>query len=322
MNIYKQILEKKGYILALAPMEGVTDTVFRQVICEIGKPDLFFTEFLNVEGFCSKGKEKVIHRLAFRDIERPIIIQLWGNVPEYYVETIEYLKQLKPDGIDINMGCSVRDVLSGGRGSALINDKVLAGEIIEAVKQSVGNIPVSVKTRIGFEKIETEEWIGFLLEQGLDMITVHGRLSREGYATPSRWDEIARSVKLRDSISPKTVILRNGDVKSKSQAEQYVEKYNTDGVLIGRAILNNPWLFSEDLEKQNGNISKEERITTLLHHLDIFEKEKGDMDIFNSQKKYIKAYISNFEGAVELRTTLMNLDTVEGVREVLLQLVG
>ena len=96
MNIYKQILEKKGYILALAPMEGVTDTVFRQVICEIGKPDLFFTEFLNVEGFCSKGKEKVIHRLAFRDIERPIIIQLWGNVPEYYVETIEYLKQLKP----------------------------------------------------------------------------------------------------------------------------------------------------------------------------------------------------------------------------------
>ena len=136
------------------------------------------------------------------------------------------------------------------------------------------------------------------------MITVHGRLSREGYATPSRWDEIARSVKLRDSISPKTVILGNGDVKSKSQAEQYVEKYNTDGVLIGRAILNNPWLFSEDLEKQNGNISKEERITTLLHHLDIFEKEKGDMDIFNSQKNILKHILVILKGLLNYELPL------------------
>ncbi len=318
-NIYEKILKDQGRILGLSPMEGVTDTVFRQVLCKIGKPDLFFTEFLNVEGFCSKGMKKVVHRLDFRSVEKPVIIQLWGNVPEYYAKTIEYVKTLNPDGIDINMGCSVRDVLSSGRGSALINDKILAKEIIDVAKERAGDLPVSVKTRIGFDKIETEEWIGFLLEQGLDMITVHGRLSREGYATPSRWDEIAKCVKLRDSISPNTLILGNGDVKSKSQAEEYVRKYKVNGVLIGRAILNNPWLFSKDLEKQNGNVSKEERITTLLHHLDIFEKEKRDMNIFNSQKKYIKAYISNFEGAVELRTRLMDLNTVDAVRDLLSQ---
>ncbi len=314
MNIYKQIIKKKGHILALAPMEGVTDTVFRQVLCKIGKPDFFFTEFLNVEGFCSKGREKVIHRLDFRDIEKPVVVQLWGNVPEYYAETIEYVKTLNPDGIDINMGCSVRDVLSSGRGSALINDKVLAKEIIDVVKESAGDLPVSVKTRIGFDKIETEEWIGFLLEQSLDMITVHGRLSREGYSTPSRWDEIAKCVKLRNDISPKTVILGNGDVKDIEQAKEYVDRYGVDGIMIGRAILNNPWLFSG---RQPEDISKEERVEVLKKHLEIFEKERGEMNIFNSQKKYIKAYISNFETAGELRSKLMDTSSSLEIMDIL-----
>lgn len=298
--------------MALAPMEGVTDTVFRQVLCDIGKPDLFFTEFLNVEGFCSKGRERVVHRLDFREVEKPVVVQLWGNVPEYYAQTIEYVKELKPDGIDINMGCSVRDVLSSGRGSALINDRVLAKEIIDAVKESAEDLPVSVKTRTGFEEIDTEEWIGFLLEQNLDMITVHGRLSREGYSTPSRWDEVARSVKLRDQIAPDTLILGNGDVKDINQANEYVKRYGVDGVMIGRAILNNPWLFSG---RKPEDISKEERFEALKRHLEIFEKERGDMDIFNSQKKYIKAYISNFDTAVDMRVQLMSSDTTAQVMQ-------
>lgn len=314
MNIYRKLLEEKGKILALAPMEGVTDTVFRQLLCEIGKPDLFFTEFLNVEGFCSKGREKVIHRLDFRDIEKPIVIQLWGNVPEYYAETIKYVKTLNPDGIDVNMGCSVRDVLSSGRGSALINDKVLAKEIIDVVKESAGDLPVSVKTRIGFDSIQTEEWIGFLLEQNLDLLTVHGRLSKEGYSTPSRWEEISRAVRLRNAISPNTVILGNGDVKSIRQADEYVEKYGVDGVMVGRAILNNPWLFAG---REPEDISKEERIETLRMHLDIFERERSDMDIFNSQKKYVKAYISNFDTAGDLRAKLMLANSVSGIKELL-----
>lgn len=300
--MFRDIKKNKGGVLALAPMEGVTDTVFRQVLCEIGRPDLFFTEFLNVEGFCSKGREKVLHRLRFRDIEQPVVIQLWGNIPEYYARTIEYVKTLKPAGIDINMGCSVRDVLSGGRGSALINDRVLAKEIVDSVKESAREIPVSVKTRIGFDHVMTEDWIGFLLEQNLDMITVHGRLSREGYSTPSKWKEIGKVVKLRDEISPNTVILGNGDLKNLKQANAHIKKYGVDGVMIGRAILNNPWLF---VNREPYSISKEERIQTLKKHLEIFEKEKGDMGIFSSQKKYIKAYINNFDGANELRSKLM-----------------
>lgn len=314
MNIYRKLLEEKGKILALAPMEGVTDTVFRQILCEIGKPDLFFTEFLNVEGFCSKGREKVSHRLDFNDIERPVVVQLWGNVPEYYAQTIEYVKTLKLEGIDINMGCSVRDVLYSGRGSALINDMVLAKEIIDVVKENVGGIPVSVKTRIGFEKVQTEEWIGFLLGQKLDMITVHGRLSREGYSTPSRWGEIAKIVELRNEISPDTVILGNGDVKSIEQANEYVNEYGVDGVMIGRAILNNPWLFSGRKAK---DILKEERIETLRKHLEVFDREKGDMGIFNSQKKYIKAYISNFDTASEMREKLMGAESSSEIMKLL-----
>ncbi|HPQ79188.1 MAG TPA: tRNA-dihydrouridine synthase [Candidatus Dojkabacteria bacterium] len=316
-NIYQKILAKKGFILGLSPMEGITDTVFRQVLCKIGKPDVFFTEFLNVHGFCSKGREKVSHRLIFSEIERPIVFQLWGNVPEFYAKTIKEIKDLKPDGIDINMGCSVRDVISGGSGSALINDKVLAGEIIQAVKESSGDLPVSVKTRIGFEKIQTEEWIGFLLEKDLDLLTVHARLAKENYSVPCRWDEIKRAVTLRDSISPKTLILGNGDVGNTKQAKEYGKNFGVDGVLIGRAILANPWLFSKDPRKRMGIVSKKERFETLSEHLRIYMKEKSKLDIFNSQKKYIKAYISNFDTAGELRELLMKSNSAEEALRIL-----
>lgn len=312
MNIYQEILKEKGFITALAPMEGVTNSVFRSVISEIGKPDLFFTEFLNVEGFCSKGREKVIQRVDFPPTEQPVVVQLWGNVPEYYAKTIEYVKGLNPAGIDINMGCSVRDVLSSGRGSALINDKVLAKEIIAAVKESSGDLPVSVKTRIGYEKIDLENWIGFLLEQGLSMLTVHGRLAKEGYSTPARWNEIAKCVTLRNTVAPDTLILGNGDVKSMDQLEDYVKMYKVDGVMIGRYILNNPWVFSGREE-----ISKEERIMVLRKHMAIFKNYDPEEKLFDSQKKYIKAYINNFEGASDLRLGLMGSKDVVGLLSLL-----
>ena len=312
MNIYQEILKEKGFITALAPMEGVTNSVFRSVISEIGKPDLFFTEFLNVEGFCSKGRDKVIQRLDFTPTEQPVVVQLWGNVPEYYAKTIEYVKELHPAGIDINMGCSVRDVLSSGRGSALINDKVLAKEIIAAVKESSGDLPVSVKTRIGYEKIDLENWIGFLLEQGLSMLTVHGRLAKEGYSTPARWNEIAKCVTLRNTVAPDTLILGNGDVKSIDQLEDYVKMYKVDGVMIGRYILNNPWIFSGREE-----ILKEERIMILRKHMEIFKNYDQEENLFDSQKKYIKAYINNFEGAGDLRMELMQSKDVKGLLSLL-----
>jgi tRNA-dihydrouridine synthase len=197
MNIYTKIINKNGYITALAPMEDVTDTVFRQTLCKIGKPDLMYTEFMNTDGYCSPGKEKIKHRIQFSKKERPLIIQIWGNTPEKYSQTVKEIKKLKPDGIDINMGCSVRNVLSNDSCSGLIQYPDLAKEIIEAVKKEAGKTPVSVKTRIGYDEIITEKWIGFLLEQNLDALTIHGRISKEGYNIPSRWEEIGKAVTLK-----------------------------------------------------------------------------------------------------------------------------
>lgn len=286
----------------LAPMEGVTDTVFRQMLCDVGKPDLFFTEFLNVEGFCSKGREKVMHRLQFTDKEKPIVVQLWGNVPEYYAKTIKYVKTLDPCGIDINIGCSVRDVLSGGRCSALIKDKPLVKEIVNAVREEAGDIPVSVKTRLGYDDIDLEGWIGFLLKLDLDLITIHGRIAKEGYSTPARWEEIGKCVTLRDEISPRTILVGNGDIVSLKQGEEYIKTYGVDGFMVARAIMTNPWFFSgRDIDE----VSRDEKIETLIKHLELFESTWQGQKPFNSQKKYIKAYISGFDGANDLRKALM-----------------
>ena len=310
MNIYEEIKKDKGYLSALAPMEGVTDTVFRQVVSEIGKPDLFFTEFLNVEGFCSKGKEEVSHRLKFNKREKPIIIQLWGNVPEYYTVAIREVMKLNPDGIDINMGCSVHDVVSKGRGSALIQNQELAKEIIKAVKQEAGNIPVSIKTRLGYDNADVNGWIRFLLNQGLDLITIHTRTSKEGYGHPTRWDEMSNCISLRDQLSPNTLILGNGNIKNIKEGKQYVKEYGIDGFMIGRGVMNNPWVFSERV-----NISKEERLKVLERHFELFEHTWKEKKPFNSQKKYIKMYVSGFKGANQLRKELMDCNNLEELKK-------
>ncbi len=295
----------------LAPMEDVTDSVFRRMLCEIGRPDVFFTEFMNVDGYCSVGKKGVDHRVVFEEIERPIVIQLWGNNPENFAETVKDLKELKPDGFDINMGCAVRNVTSTGGGSALIQDPDLAKRIIEAVKSEAGDIPVSVKTRIGYEKVNTENWIGFLLKQNLDMLTVHGRIAKEGYDIPARWDEIAKCVKLRNEISPATLLIGNGDIVSATQGVECSKKYGTDGYMVGRGIMSNPWLFSGIEE-----ISVQERLNTLVKHCEFFENVWGERKNFNITKKFVKAYVNGFNSAAELRQKLMSAEDSNSLREI------
>jgi len=304
--------QEKGFLAMLSPMEDVTDTVFRQILCKIGKPDVFFTEFMNVEGYCSVGKDKVDHRIRFSEMERPIVIQLWGNIPENFAKTVREIKELKPEGFDINMGCAVRNVINTGGGSALIKEPELAKEIIRAVKQEAGDIPVSVKTRLGYSTVDTENWIELLLNQGLDMLTVHGRIAKDSYAIPSRWNEIQKVVKMRDEISPTTLIIGNGDITSSRQGEEYVKTYGTDGYMVGRGILNNPWLFSG-----REDISEEERFNVLLEHARLFNEVWGNEKNFSVIKKYIKAYISDFEGANELRQRLMMVNNYEDLKELI-----
>jgi tRNA-dihydrouridine synthase len=306
MNIFKQIIKDKGKILALSPMEDVTDTVFRQILCDIGKPDLFFTEFMNTDGYMSKGRDEVAQRLKFTKKERPILFQLWGNNPQNYAKTVKDIVNLKPDGIDINIGCSVRTVLSSGHCSALIKEPQLVKDIIDAVKSESENIPVSVKTRIGYDKIITKEWIGFLLKQKLDLITVHGRISKQGYNEPANWDEISKVVNLRDAISPTTVILGNGDIQDLDMANDYIKSYGIDGVMVGRAVMNNPWFFIG-----RENIPPKERLGVLKRHLELFKGTWEGIKPFNTQKKYIKMYISGFEGAKDMRMEIMECNDVD-----------
>lgn len=183
----------------LAPMEDVTDTVFRQVIIKAGRPDVLFTEFCNVEGVQSVGQARVIHRLKFSEIERPIVAQVWGRTPEDYYKTAKLIVELGFDGMDINMGCPVKKVIALGACSALINNHTKAEEIIKACQKGLdGKIPLSVKTRIGFNTIDTENWFGFLLSQDLQAITVHGRTVKELSNVPNHYDQIAKVVEMRN----------------------------------------------------------------------------------------------------------------------------
>jgi len=282
---------------ALAPMEGVTDTVFRQIVGRCGKPDIFFTEFTSVEGLFSKGNKEVQRRLRFTQGERPIFAQIWGTTPEMYYRGAKKLAGIGFDGIDINMGCPVRKIVKHGACSALINNTQLAKEIYLATKEGAGDLPVSIKTRIGYEKICTDEWLGFLLELNPRLITVHGRISKEMSKNPCNWDEIGKVVLLKNSISPTTLIVGNGDVVTKEQGLGYVKRYGLDGIMIGRAAVNNPWIFSLDCVEP----TEDDRKKVLKDHFDLYIETWGEDKGIDSMKKFVKGYISNFDGAADFR---------------------
>lgn len=294
-------------------MEDVTDTVFRQIIGSIGKPDVFFTEFTNVDGILSRGQDTVRQRLLYTPKERPLVAQIWGNNPEKFYEVAKLLVELKFDGIDINMGCPEKNVVRKCAGGGTIKDPVLAKEIITATKQGAGEIPVSVKTRIGIKTIVTEEWIGMLLKQGLTALTVHGRTVAEQSAVPAHWDEIGKAVRMRNELHVDTLIIGNGDIASYQQAQDMHTQFGVDGVMIGRGIFTNPWIFNKDIDITT--VSLAERFRVLLTHMDLYVTTWGQKKNFDILKKFFKAYLRDFEGAVEIRTSLMECKTPEEVRE-------
>jgi tRNA-dihydrouridine synthase len=287
-----------------APMEGVSDTVFRQVLLETGTPDVFFTEFTNVDGLCSSGNPDAMRRLQHTAYEKPIIAQLWGNTPENYSPAVKIVKDLGFDGVDINMGCPDREIVKKGYCSGLINNRNLAREIILATKEAAGDLSVSVKTRIGYDKIITEDWIGFLLEHKLKALIVHGRTTREMSKVETHWDEIGRAVELRNRIAPKTIIIGNGDIESREEGIAKCEKYKCDGVMIGRGILHNLWIFNNNSITPE-TISHTTKIKMLIHHLELFEKTWGSNKDWNALKKFYKVYVADFPNASDLRMKLM-----------------
>jgi len=290
-------------IKVLAPMEDVTDTVFRRIVARCGRPDVFFTEFTNTDGMCSDGREAVIHRLQFTEIERPIVAQIWGNNPEHYYKAARDLHEMGFDGIDINMGCPVKKIVKNGCCSALIENKPLVRELVAAAKEGSRGLPVSVKTRIGFRKIETEEWASFLLEQEPTVLTMHGRTAKEMSDFPAKWEEIGKVVRVRNRMGSETLVIGNGDVESLAEIDDKAKSYGVDGVMVGRGIFGNIHLF--DAQRSNLDTPPRQRLELLVEHLDLYRSTWGSDKNFEVMKKFVKVYVSGFPGAAKLRNRLM-----------------
>jgi nifR3 family TIM-barrel protein len=307
-NIWKELNKP---IFCLAPMEGATDTVFRRMLLETGKPDLMFTEFTSVDGLASKGFEYVATRLRYHPEEKPLIAQIWGIEPGNFLKATKLIIEMGFDGVDINMGCPDKDVVKKGSGAALINNHSLAKEIILATKEAaMGKIPVSIKTRIGFNQTVTEEWGEFLLKFKPAALIIHCRTARELSLVPARWDEISKVVNLRNEISPETLVVGNGDVSNLEEAWSKVDKYQIDGVMMGRAVFANPWVFNREAKIVP---DKEKKFATLIRHIELFDQEWGGKKDYAPMKRFIKVYVNGFRGSSELRDKLMHMKNSQEV---------
>ncbi len=303
--------------VVLAPMEEVTDFVFREMFLTLPRPDVFFTEFTSVDGIVFDKHERTRQKLKFSEGQRPIVAQIWGNNPENFFKASKTVSQMWFDGVDINMGCPERQVIKRGCGAGLIENKTLAIEIIQAVCEGSGNLPVSVKTRIGIGKVVTEEWIGFLLSQKLAALIVHGRTAKQMSAVPADWREIQKAVELKNTLSQETVVVGNGDINNYPEALNAHKKYGVDGVMIGRGIFSNPWAFEKTAV---GAVHlKDEYLKVLVTHLQLFERTWGKTKNFHIMKKFFKMYVRNFDGANKVRQELMECNSVSEAEELLKQ---
>jgi len=306
-------LPKPFYILA--PMEAVTDVVFRHVVAAAAKPDIFFTEFVNASSFCSeKGIHSTKGRLAFTSDEQPIVAQIWGNKPDEFAKMSQALAKIGFSGIDINMGCPDKSVIKTGSGSALIRTPELAGELITAAKTS--GLPISVKTRLGDTKIEQwRDWLTFLFKQDIVNLTIHLRTRKEMTKVPAHYELIPEIKKLRDEITPKTLLTINGDVVDRQQGEELAKKYGVDGIMIGRGVFQNPFAF----EKVATEHTNTELLNMLKTHLDLYDKYSTDETPrkFDPLKHFFKIYIRDFPGASELRNKLMHTKNTDEVRKII-----
>lgn len=302
----------------MAPMDGVTDYVFREIIVGAAKPDVLFTEFTNTEALVSKGYGKTIHKLRYSESQRPIIAQIWGTEPKNFYTVARMIRQLGFDGVDINMGCPDRAVMKMGSGAALINTPGLAAEIIAATKEGAAGLAVSVKTRIGVARAVTREWISFLLAQHLDALTVHGRTAKELSKVPAHWDEIGKAVRLRDQIAPETVIIGNGDILNAEHAGQVSAAHGVDGVMIGEGVLHNPRAF----ERTPGNHTNRESLEFLLRHIKLYAETYGESRLSAAMRKYFKIYVRSFVGANALLKQLMETTNVSEVEHLVKSWMG
>lgn len=311
MNIWQELPRP---FLILAPMEGVTDIAFRQVIAHAGRPDLFFTEFTNVSSYASeKGRENALERFQIAPSDKPIIAQIWGKNPEHFAECAKALEELGFAGVDLNFGCPDKHVNKAGGGAAMIQTPDLAVECFNNAKRST-NLPVSIKTRLGWkDPDEYQTWLPTLLQQHPAALTVHLRTKKEMSKVPAHYELIPDIIKLRDEIGPDTKLIINGDIKDRAHALELHQKYpEIDGFMIGRGVFQNPYCFT------NQTPTKDDLMALLNLHLDLYEKHcEKHTKSYEPLKHFFKIYINSFPGASDLRAKLMETHNISEARKIL-----
>lgn len=350
MNFWQKLPKP---FLTVAPMADVTDAAFRQMIAKysahvrrdgtVGGPDVMWTEFVAADGLVRatpEGKEKLMVDLIYDEAERPIVAQLFTSNPEHMEYAAKLVRELGYDGVDINMGCPDKSIEKQGCGSAMIKTPEIAKEIIRAAKRGAGDIPVSVKTRVGYNFDQLEEWLPAILEESPAAVTIHARTRKEMSKVPAQWERVKRAVEIRNEMGAKTLIVGNGDVLSLEDGRRKASLSGADGVMIGRALFGNPWFFHpirrlpmrltalpthgvdrdkihiEDISEQGVEyITLEDRLLVMAEHTKLFE-ELLPYKNFATMKKHYKAYVNSFPGAAELRAELMNQNSAAEVAEV------
>ncbi|PIU37042.1 hypothetical protein COS77_01780 [Candidatus Roizmanbacteria bacterium CG06_land_8_20_14_3_00_34_14] len=298
-------------------MDGVTDAPFRYITDVIGKPDIIYTEFVSVKGLIL-GKPAIQRMLLRHKTKTTMIAQFFGTEPEYFYQSSLVALEKGYDGVDINMGCPDKSVFHKGAGAALIINPSVAKKIILSVKKGIKdgkekyniekNITVSIKTRTGYKKPQTKEWISNLLEVEPDVICIHARTFAQKYGGLADWTQIGIAAELMENS--KTKLFGNGDIKNRVQALERIKEYNLAGVLIGRGALGNPWIFQGKVP------TTKERFEVIIEHCKKF------MEFFPSanlsiMRKHLGWYAKDFPHASEVRNELMQVNTIDDVKKIL-----
>lgn len=312
-------------IMVLAPMYDVTDAAFRAVIAKHGKPDVIWTEFVSAEGLNHpEGQKRLMHHFRFAPEERPIVAQIFGSHPEAFAPVAEMIRGLGFDGIDINMGCPDKSMVKQGSCAALFRTPELAQEIIRETKRGAGDLPVSVKIRIGDSKVDWKNWILALLAAEPAAITIHLRTRKEMSKVPAHWElmpEIVKFIHAHTTEENRPLIIGNGDIHTLDAARQKIVESGCDGVMIGRGIFGNPWLFNPEYGPGKREPTQKQKLEALLEHSALFRENFDGTKSFEIMKKHYKAYVSGFDGAAELRAQLMEAKQYEDVEAIIRPLI-
>jgi len=315
-------------ILALAPMAGYTDSAFRRLVKGIEPRTICFTEFTSTDGIVYKSKNTLAQLDFSPDEERPLIAQIFGKKPNNFTEAAARVEELGVDGIDLNMGCPARKVVSSDHGSALLKNPELAIKIVEATVRGT-SLPVSVKTRIGTSSLDLPWFIQFCKDiesAGASLITIHGRTAKQAYTGKADWNAIYE-VKKAINIP----VIGNGDITSPESALEKLK--NLDGIMIGRATMGNPWIMREIAAALYNDPAHQDEIytppqtfakklPTLLRHCELVVETKGEERGMKEMRKHFVSALKGFHDASKYRAKVVHISTLEEARTILTEIAA